>query len=72
MPRRSVNRFHEREVARALRAARAAGENVDRVEIDPRTGKIAVVIAQPAGAAASGKNPWDEVLNDEAHEKRPA
>ena len=43
---RSVNRFHEREVARALRAARKAGECPDRVEIDPATGRISVIIAK--------------------------
>ena len=47
MPHRSANRFNQREVARALKAARLAGETVDRVEIDPRSGKITVVIAKP-------------------------
>src|SRR5262249_28529723 len=58
--RRGVNRFHEREVARALRATRAAGENIDRIEIDPTTGKIAVVVLKPGSEAAADKNEWDE------------
>lgn len=60
--RRSVSRFHEREVARALRAARLAGERPDRVEIDPKTGKISVVIAKPGEVSPphQQQNEWDE------------
>ena len=47
MPKRRLSQFHEREVARALRAARKAGEPIDRVEIDPQTGRISVIIAKP-------------------------
>lgn len=39
---RARNRFREVEVARAIRAAKAAGG--ERVEIDPETGKISVII----------------------------
>ena len=56
---RSVNRFNQREVARALRAARLAGEAVDRVEIDPKSGKISVILA-PKPGEANDSNPWDE------------
>jgi hypothetical protein len=42
---RSANRFSQREVARALKAARLAGEAVERVEIDPASGKISVVLS---------------------------
>ena len=60
---RSVNRFNSREVARALKAARLAGERPDRVEIDPATGRITVIIAQAgdASTAAATTNEWDEV-----------
>ena len=64
MSHRSTNRFNQREVARALRAARLAGERPERVEIDPATGKITVIIAQPAATAATTAattNEWDEV-----------
>jgi hypothetical protein len=57
---RSVNRFNEREVARALRADRLAGERPDRVEIDPATGRIAVILAKPDEMAEP--NEWDEEL----------
>ncbi len=63
---RGVNRFNEREVARALRATRLAGERPERVEIDPATGRIAVIIAKPSGADADREpNPWDKVLNQD-------
>jgi hypothetical protein len=46
--RRSTNRFHERELARALRAAQKSGMPFDRVEVDPHTGKISVIASKPA------------------------
>jgi len=60
---RSTNRFNSREVARALKAARLAGERPERVEIDPATGRITVIIAQAgdASTAAATTNEWDEV-----------
>jgi hypothetical protein len=63
MSHRSVNRFNQREVARALRAARLAGERPERVEIDPATGRIAIIIAKSGDAppAAPATNEWDEV-----------
>jgi hypothetical protein len=62
MSHRSVNRFNQREVSRAIRAARLAGERPDRVEIDPATGRITVIIANPGDAppAAAATNEWDE------------
>jgi hypothetical protein len=39
------NRFRERELARAVRAAKSAGG--ERIEIDPTTGKISVILAKP-------------------------
>jgi hypothetical protein len=46
MSHRTENRFRQREVSRAFRAAREAGAEVDRVEIDPVSGKIAVILAK--------------------------
>jgi hypothetical protein len=61
MSKRSVNRFHQREVSRALRAVHDSGTAVDRVEIDPSTGKISVILAKPGGEAATATaNEWDE------------
>jgi hypothetical protein len=50
--RRGPNRFSEREVVRALRAAERAGKIVDRVEIDPGNGKL-VVILDKSGKAVT-------------------
>jgi hypothetical protein len=58
---RGPGRFRERELARAVRAARAAGG--ERVEVDPKTGKITVIVGG-AGEVADKANPWDEVLAD--------
>jgi hypothetical protein len=43
--------FRESDVKRAIRAARSAGIEIARVEIDPSTGRI-IVIADAPGAAA--------------------
>jgi hypothetical protein len=47
---RTRNRFREREVARVVRAAKSAGG--ERVEIDPTTGKISVIIGKLGESAA--------------------
>jgi len=48
---RARNRFRSVEVARAIRAARAAGG--ERVEIDPETGTISVVIGGKLGESVA-------------------
>jgi len=45
-----------------MRAAKSAGLTVDRIEIDPTTGKIAVIIAKSAENVPQAENPWDVVL----------
>jgi hypothetical protein len=69
MPRRYRDQtFRKTGVVRALKAAQAAGIPNPRIEID-RHGTIAIVTTEPLkddGAA----NPWDEVLTDDADEKR--
>jgi hypothetical protein len=45
--RRSTNRFHERELARALRAAQKSGIPFDRIEVDPASGKLSVIVSKP-------------------------
>jgi hypothetical protein len=62
---RSVNRFNQREVARALKAARLAGERPDRVEIDPATGRITVIIAKTDDGErekTAGTRAWDDAI----------
>ena len=48
--RRGPNRFSEREVTRAMRAVERAGKTVDRVEIDPGSGRLVVVLKGKAAA----------------------
>jgi hypothetical protein len=53
--------FRQRDVTAALRAARNAGAEVARVEIDK--GKIIIVIGKPNEAMPEGQegaNEWDE------------
>jgi hypothetical protein len=44
---RTENRFREREVARVMRAAKASELPVKEIIVDPKTGKIAVVVGDP-------------------------
>jgi hypothetical protein len=46
MPRRPTA-FRQADVTRAVRAAKAAGIEVARVEIDPVSGKIVIVAGSP-------------------------
>ena len=54
--------FRQRDMTRAIKAARLAGLNVERVEVD-KDGKIIIVSAKPetpADVAAQGRKgrPW--------------
>jgi hypothetical protein len=51
---RTPSRFRERELARAVRAAKAAGG--ERVEVDPATGRIVVIIGK-AGEPETADSP---------------
>jgi hypothetical protein len=68
-------RFRQSEVTRVLRAARAAGAEVDRVEIE-KDGRVIVIISKHKEAldftAEDERNPWNEVLENAPDEKRPA
>ena len=66
---RSVNRFNQREVARALKAARLAGERPDRVEIDPATGRITVIIAKTSNYNAKTGNEVEEWITKHADKR---
>jgi hypothetical protein len=59
MSRRAI--FHESDLSRLLRAARKAGLEVARVEID-KDGKIVLVTGAPAAGDTKGANEWDSVL----------
>jgi hypothetical protein len=56
-------KFREREVARAGRAVRAAGFDIDRVDF-ARDGSFSVIVRQPGGERQAPKsNTFDEILN---------
>jgi hypothetical protein len=65
MSHRTANRFNQSEVSRALRAARLAGERPERVEIDPATGRIIVIIAKPSETPTPAACAWDEATEKE-------
>jgi hypothetical protein len=48
--------FRQKDVARLLKAARAAGEDVARVEID-KDGRISLIMGKPT--ETTPVNPWD-------------
>lgn len=50
--------FRQADVVRALKAARAAGEKVERFEIESVTGKI-VVYTDAKAANDDGPSDWD-------------
>lgn len=54
--------FKQQDVTRALRAAVAAGIDVQRIEID-RDGKIVVVTGKPREVVDEGRgeNEWDRI-----------
>jgi hypothetical protein len=61
---RGPNRFTERELARALRAAHRAG-GVARVEVD-LDGRIVLVTAQPESASGNDLDNWLEKRGKDA------
>ena len=61
-PPRRKNRFSERELARAGRAAKAIG--AERVEVDPATGKISMIFPKPGKGAAASGNDFDQWMRD--------
>ena len=55
---RAALTFRERDVKAAVRAVRAAGEEIAAVEI-ARDGRIRVIVSREAIATEAG-NPWDK------------
>jgi hypothetical protein len=52
--------FKKNDVKRALCAVSAAGQSVQRIEIEPATGKIVVFVGKPEEQDMEG-NEWDRV-----------
>jgi hypothetical protein len=47
---RGPSRFKRTETSRVVRATLAAGLSVERVEVDPHSGRIVVVVGKPEAA----------------------
>jgi hypothetical protein len=60
VPRHSC-RFRQTELARAVKALRAAGVKVERVEVDP-DGKIRVIVKDGDSENSKPAGEWDDVL----------
>ena len=65
---RSRNRVRQREVARIVRAAKQAGS--ERVEIDPASGKITVVIGGKATESSTDNEVESWLIKQRRHENR--
>jgi hypothetical protein len=57
---RGQSAFKQTDVTRALRAVSAARQPVQRIEIDPATGKIVVFVGKPEEQDTEG-NEWDKI-----------
>jgi anthranilate phosphoribosyltransferase len=65
---RGTNKFRQREITRSIKAAKAAGEKVDRVEIET-DGKIVVHLGT-GGDSPKKINSADAVLEKLKHEQK--
>jgi hypothetical protein len=64
--------FRQSNLTRALKGTRAAGIDVERIEID-KDGKIVIITGKPdEGGNGEASNPWDEVLTHVADKERPS
>lgn len=64
---RTASHFKKIDVTRAIQAARAAGVEIARVEIDPKTGMIVVVAGKATEVAApKPANSWDDIYDETA------
>lgn len=69
--RRSPSNFRQQDVARAIRAAKGAGLDIVRVEVDPKTAKISLVVKEDAETETKSINPFDSApVEDPAQRKR--
>jgi hypothetical protein len=57
--RRAPSNFRQQDVARAIKAAKGSGLNIVRVEVDPKTAKITLVVRNDDNTEIT-VNPFDD------------
>jgi hypothetical protein len=63
-------RFREADIRRAVNAARSAGIEIARIELN-KDGGFAIIRGKPdEGGNGNASNPWDEVLTNAADKER--
>lgn len=61
----AIHKFRDRDIKRVIKASRAAGIEVDAVEVDPRTGRIRII--SKAAVAISEQTPLDTWKANKQH-----
>ena len=56
--RHAPSNFRQRDVARAIKAAKASGLDIQRIEVDPKTARIVLVVKND-DASETKINPFD-------------
>jgi hypothetical protein len=70
---RAPSNFRQQDVARAIRAAKGSGLDIARVEVDPKTSKIVLVVKGDDTDTKIEVNPFDEApVIDPARKNRKA
>jgi hypothetical protein len=67
---RAPSHFRQQDVARAIKAAKSSGLDIVRVEVDPTTAKITLVVKGGEDATETKVNYWDTASTDWALPKR--
>jgi hypothetical protein len=69
---RAPSNFRQQDVARAIKAAKGSGLDIVKVEIDPKTSKITLVVKKDKDDDIETPlvNPWDTASTDWALPKR--
>ena len=69
---RAPSNFRQQDVARAIKAAKGSGLDIAKVEVDPRTAKITLVMKDDTSTEIE-VNPFDEApVIDPARKNRKA
>ena len=68
---RAPSNFRQQDVARAVRAVKGSGLDIARVEVDPKTSKIVLVVKGDDTDTKIEVNPFDEApLPEPVRQKR--